>query len=307
MGSITTWEESWGFVWMMWLFGNMVSGSRGTPTAALKVVDRDGGWLARAFVAELGGDEQIDVRELAPEEAATAENKVRTLYIPEGFTDGVLAGRQQTLRLEKDPDSNADFALAVEVRIIRTSVRTIARLIEMKQADELPHSPEDDDQAGERFTAIGEVEALVGLDVSTVGSGRQVPSGRAQSVPGILTMTVLMMTIIYGAVFLTVEKREGTLRRQLTLPLGRHRVFAGKLVGRLAMAGLQTVVLLLAGRFLYGISYGGSVLGLLLLVTSYCISVAGLATMHGRQGRSAGGGQGPDRRRAAGRASGLVY
>jgi ABC-type multidrug transport system permease subunit len=96
-----------------------------------------------------------------------------------------------------------------------------------------------------------------------------------------LTMSVMMMTLIYGAVFLTQEKKTGTLRRQLTLPLVRRHVFAGKLGGRLFLAALQTAVLLAAGRFLYGTSYGDSVTGLLLLVSCYCLAVASLATMLG--------------------------
>jgi ABC-type Na+ efflux pump permease subunit len=283
-----TFRDRTSFIWMlllplamMYIFGNLNYGGSGAAKASLTVVDQDGGWLARAFVADLGGDEQFFVNELTSEEAASAEDKIRTLYIPQGFTEGVLAGRQQTLRLEKDPDTSEDFALAAEVRIIRMSVRTIGHLIEMNQAGELPQGAEDEALAAERFGELGEREPLVALDVSTAGEGRPVPTGRAQSVPGMLTMSVMMMTIIYGAVFLTVEKRGGTLRRQLTLPVGRGHVFAGKLAGRLFLAALQTGVLLLAGRFLYGLSYGRSPAGLLLLVTCYCIAAAGLATFLG--------------------------
>lgn len=267
------------FIWMlalplalMWIFGNVGFGG-GNNAASLTVVDRDGGWLARAFVRDVGADEQISLKEMTPEEAASAEQKVRTLYVPAGFTEGVLAGRQQTLRLEKDADTSADFALAAEVRIIRMAVRTIGRLIEMRQSGVLA------DEA--RFAEMGERPPLVELSVSTAGAGRPVPAGRAQSVPGMITMSVMMMTLIYGAVFLTEEKRSGTLRRQLTLPVLRGHVFAGKLAGRLALAALQAVVLLLAGRLLYGLSYGNSFAGLALLATCYCLAVAGLSTLLG--------------------------
>lgn len=282
------------FIWMlvlplvmMWIFGNIGYGGGGKPVADLTVVDSDGGWLARAFVGDLRGDDQVYVRELTPEKAAAAGNKIRTLYIPEGFTEGVLAGNQQTLRLEKDPGTSEDFALAAEARVMRIGVRTVARLIEMESGGMPTDSVEGREGVAEAYRSLGEREPQVTLTVSAAGKGRPVPSGRAQSVPGILTMSVLMMTIIYGAVFLTEEKRTGTLRRQFTLPVSRTQIFAGKLLGRLAIAGLQTAVLLLAGRFLYGLSYGSSPAGLLLLVTSYCIAVAGLATLLGAVLRSA--------------------
>ncbi|MDX1389102.1 MAG: ABC transporter permease, partial [Acidobacteriota bacterium] len=107
------------------------------------------------------------------------------------------------------------------------------------------------------------------------------PSGRAQSVPGTMTFTVLMMTLIYGAVFLTVEKKTGMLRRQVSLPLTRRQIFFGKLLGRLWIAAIQLAILIPVGRFVFGVSFGSSVAGLVLLVSAYALAVGGLATLMG--------------------------
>ncbi len=279
-------DRQW-FIWMlampvafMWLFGNL-GGGGGNTAAYLTVVDHDGGWLARAFIEDLGADEQIDLHELTPEAAETADGKVRTLVIPAGFTTGILAGEQQQLRLEKEPDTSEDFALAVEARTFRMVVNTLGRLIEMDLNGALPEGMEPSVEVEELYRSLGSGEPAVALTSSTVGQGRPVPSGRAQSVPGILTMTVMMMTLIYGAVYLTSEKQTGMLRRQLTAPVSRGQIFAGKLGGRFALAGLQTLILLLAGRFIYGLSYGPSLLGLILLATCYCLATAGLSTFLG--------------------------
>jgi ABC-type multidrug transport system permease subunit len=90
-----------------------------------------------------------------------------------------------------------------------------------------------------------------------------------------------MMTLIYGAVFLTLEKRQGTIRRQATLPLSRRAIFLGKLAGRLLLALAQAVLLLLAGRFLFGLSWGASPAGLALLLGSYLLAVAAMSTFLG--------------------------
>ena len=95
------------FVWMlllplalMWMFGAMNRGS-GPQIVSLGVDDRDGGWLARALVADLKG-EKIALAEIQHGKATNPDDApARILVIPQGFTANVLAGRQQKLRLEK--------------------------------------------------------------------------------------------------------------------------------------------------------------------------------------------------------------
>src|SRR5262249_12599963 len=90
----------WSFLWMlvlpvarMWFFGQMGGPSKGPARFTLTIVDRDGGWVARAFVAALQTG-SAEVREIAPAEEETAGKKVRALVLPAGFTAGVLAGEQ---------------------------------------------------------------------------------------------------------------------------------------------------------------------------------------------------------------------
>ncbi len=264
----------------MWFFGQMGGDAReGPPKVALAVEDRDGGWLARAFVDDLEAD-HISLTEVEPSGDDRAVSSTRTLVIPKGFSQGVLAGEQQILRLEKNADANQDFSLTAEVHIIRTIVRTIARLIELRlTADRRPGTQVT--AAEQEFRKLGDRSPLVALEVTTAGAGRPVPRGLAQSVPGMLTMMVLMMTVIYGGVFLTIEKRDRMLRRQMALPVSRSHIFLGKLLGRLFVAGMQIVILVVVGGTLFGVDYGRSIAGLLLLLVSYAIAVAALSTMLG--------------------------
>ena len=278
------------FVWMlimpiafMWFFGQMGGGgSTEPPRFSLAVVDEDGGWLARAFDGELQG-ERVEFQELSPAEAASGEPGTRTLIIPGGFTEKVVAGEQQVLRIELNPDASKEYSLAAQVHVTRSIVRTIARIMEMNLNGDLGEGVNQEDPDGpiQVFRLMGERPPLVQLEVSTAGSGRPVPTGFAQSVPGTLTMMVLMMTLIYGGVFLTMEKREGMLRRQGALPMTRGQLFAGKLLGRLLVAGAQIVVLVMAGRFLFGITLGESLPALAMLLLCYAIAVASLSTLLG--------------------------
>lgn len=270
------------FFWMlvfpiilMWFFGQMGGGSGETPKVRLTVVDRDGGWLARAFVEQLVSP-NVEVVPMTEREAEQDEKAIRTLVIPEGFTAKVLAGEAQELRIERDEGANAEFNRAAEVNVLRAIARTLARLAEMKGEGTL-----GTDAAPDRFEELARRERLVRLEVSQAGEGRPVPGGTAQSVPGIMTMTVLMMTVIYGGVFLTLEKRDGTLRRQAAGPVGRGGIVAGKILGRLLIALLQSAILVGVGALAFGVDFGRSIAGLAVLLVAYAVCSAGLATLCG--------------------------
>jgi ABC-type multidrug transport system permease subunit len=270
----------------MWLFGQMDGGGSGPPQATLSVVNHDDGWLSETLIDELT-DERIHLRPLTPQEAATDETKTRTLIIPEGFTREAVQGNQQELKLEKEPGSNEEFSLAAEVHVIRAIVRMVSRLAEIGDPGD-PSDPEQAAAARAEYDRLGQRNALLVLEVTTAGRGRPVPRGKAQSVPGMLTFTVMMMTLIYGAVFLAQEKESGMLRRQAGLPLGRRRIFLGKLAGRLLIAGIQCVILVAAGRFIFGVYWGNTGVGLALLLFSYAFAAGGLSTLLGSVVRTTG-------------------
>lgn len=258
---------------MMWFFGRVSFGGGEAPRVALTVLDRDGGALAAILSDEMAGD-RVRLSVLRGAEAsAPPQGTPRWVVLPPGFTEAVLGGHPQRLAVETGEDASAEATRAAEVVVLRAIVRALARAAELRQRGEAI--------TAEAAAALRARPPLVSLQVETAGSGSVVPRGAAQSVPGILTFTVMMMTLIYGAVFLTIEKREGMLRRQLTLPVSRNALFAGKVAGRMSLAAIQIAILLLAGRFLFRLPLGHSTAGMLALTGSYAFAVAGIATFLG--------------------------
>ncbi len=260
-------------IFLMWLFGGL-GGGGGTAKVALTVIDRDGGWLAQSFAKELDGPNvALIVLRGADVDGEAAKKATRRLELPAGFTDNALAGKQQRLKIVTGEEAQSDYSRAAEVVVIRAIVRTLARVAEMKQSSG-PVS------AG-AYDALRARPPIVALETENAGRGTAVPNGVAQSVPGIMTFTVLMMTLIYGAVFLTIEKREGMLKRQLTLPISRMTILSGKVLGRVFVAMLQIAILVTAGRFLFHLDFGRSTAALFALLLSYAFAVAGIATFLG--------------------------
>ena len=254
----------------IWLFGQMGGGSTKDLRIALHWENHDDGWLSTALYQELDAP-PLDLQMI---DSDSGGERTRTLVVPQGFTAGILAGEQQTLELLAEPDADLRYNIAAQMHIVRVLARTLARLVELDLGGEAVAGPE-------QLEALSRRPPLVNLAVMTAGRGQPIPSGYAQSAPGTLTMIVLMMTMIYGGVFLAKEKQSGMLRRQATLPITRRQIFLGKLLGRVFVASAQIALLLVAGKVLFGLSWGSSPLGLALILGSYTLAVAGLATLLG--------------------------
>jgi ABC-type Na+ efflux pump permease subunit len=260
-------------IFLMWLFGSM-GGGGGTAKVSLTVIDRDGGWLARSFAKELDGPNvALAILRGADVGGEAAKKATRWIELPAGFTDNALAGKQQRLKIATGEDANPDYSRAAEVVVTRAIVRTLARVAEMKQSS--------GSMSADAYDTLRARPPIVALETGNAGRGTAVPRGVAQSVPGIMTFTVLMMTLIYGAVFLTIEKREGMLRRQMTLPISRVTLLSGKVLGRVFVAMLQIVILVAAGRFLFHLDFGHSAAALFALLIGYAFAVAGISTFLG--------------------------
>ncbi len=91
------------FVWMlafpvmmMWFFGGIGGQQSTTPQISLGVMNQDRGWLSEAFIEDLA-DETLALQRYDGSEPA--EERVRTLVIPEGFTRDVLSGQPRSIRM----------------------------------------------------------------------------------------------------------------------------------------------------------------------------------------------------------------
>jgi ABC-type multidrug transport system permease subunit len=259
-------------IFLMWIFGRM-GGGGGPAVIPLSVVDRDGGWLASAFAEELNGPNvKLAVYRGAAADGDDAKKSSRWIELPAGFTEGALAGKQQVLKIQSAETAAADYSRAAEVVVARAIVRTLARVAELKQSDGAQNLA--------AYDALRARPAIVTLVSASAGHGRAV-TGMEQSVPGNMTFTVMMMTLIYGAVYLTIEKREGVLRRQMTLPISRETIFAGKVLGRLFVALVQIVILVAVGRFFFHLDYGRTPAGLAAILLAYAFAIAGISTFLG--------------------------
>ncbi len=245
-----TFTDRGAVAWMLLLpvvfatFFGLVMGAGSSPAdaiASLAVVDLDGSVVSAALIEDLAG-EGVSVTELTPEQRSTNPDIVRTMVIPEGFGELVLAGEPQTLRLEKEPDTSAEAALVAQARIVAAIARTIGRLVVA--------SADVEDSAAipaDLFAAVDVPPDLVTVETRIAGRATQIPGGFAQSIPGMTVMFVMLIALTYGAASISAERISGNLRRLATAPVSHGEIVAGKIGGRFVISFFQITILVFVG------------------------------------------------------------
>jgi ABC-type Na+ efflux pump permease subunit len=97
-------------------------------------------------------------------------------------------------------------------------------------------------------------------------------------VPSYTVMFAFFLILTVGWLF-TAERRQGTLKRLRAAPISRSEILLGKFLPCLLLSFGQGVFLLLAGKVVFGMSWGPEPLWLLLVVFSTSLAAMGLALL----------------------------
>ena len=249
-------------------FANRGPGSPANPRPSVCVDNPDPGFLGALFEEELG---QHGLERVAPTNRGPGIPLIR---IPGDLTDRVLRGEATRIVWvpSTDPGSAGGQGVLVEARLLRALVSINGLLFEQAAGEGRPGPPTRDD-----LVALRTPPAAVVLEATFAGP-KPVPAGFNLSVPGNLVMYLLMNLLIVGGATMAWERRSGVLRRVLIQPVTRMELVAGKLYGLLLLGLVQIVILLLAGRYLFGVEFGaqGPAVVITLLIYAWMSGAIGL-------------------------------
>lgn len=257
-------------------FGMAFSDSGEKPRVSIVVVNEDNGFLSEKLIGELEAEDFVITR-VDPDSAQAKRLEPRALFIPAGFTGRVTAGEKTALTLRKAGGANAKASRAAEANIFRA----IARIVGTLSLMELESGDTGSMQLREAYERAEPAERLVTLEVERAGRLKQIPGGFNHTVPGMVVMFVLMCVLIYGIHLLIEEKRSGLLHRIATGPVTTFQILTARITSRAVAGAVQVVFLFVLSAFIFGVYFGSSRPGLMLLMMSYVLCVAGLSLMIG--------------------------
>jgi len=257
-------------IWV-YFFGLMAQSSGpGDVRISLTVIREDPSERAGEFIEYLKG-ENLAIDVVGKDDAGgDGRTGPRVLTIPADFDAAITERRKIELPLRLTGSANTEGTLMAKVALHRAVVRLLA--------DEAFGPAEADD---DRIVAR-----------THWATQRVAPSGYYQSVPGNLVMFVLLATMTGGSALLAVERRSGLLSRLASSPLTRTEIITGKLLGRVAIAAVQTGVFLVIGLVILRIDWGSSTPGLAALLGSFVLCAAALSMLGGSLFASPGAASG---------------
>ncbi|RKX34463.1 MAG: hypothetical protein DRP71_07025 [Verrucomicrobia bacterium] len=243
--------------------------SPGNPTPRVLIDNLDTGFMGTLLM------EELNARGLQLAGESERDEAERGIAIPAGFTDEILATEQVKLSFFKLQGSAGPPAALIEVRLVRALVGLNSALVEFV----LKNPP------GTKFSEDGLRELLqredpVQLDAQFAGRN-PIPAGYQQSLPGILVMYLLINLLSFGAISLTIERREGIIRRLAAYPVRPLELVLGKIFGRFLVGGVQILFLLAVGQLFLGVKVGHNLPLILTTLAIYSWMCAALGVLIG--------------------------
>ncbi|MCA1065937.1 ABC transporter permease [Rossellomorea sp. AcN35-11] len=279
------------------ILGTALSGVFGTSgslpelTAGIVVTSEDE--LTSQFLTDAlqGGElkESITLKELGTEadlRTALEEGKVDAgLVFPDSWGEGMLKGERKQVTLLKDPGKEIQASILSSItesfanRV--TTVSAASRAVAEDLTTAVPVSNQNIDVSSTMKELSEELSSIAQSETSGVDSekdGKEPLSGMQYYAAGMGVMFILFNTTI-GAKTIIQERNTDTLARLMISPIRYSSIIGGKFLGTLSFTILQFTLFVIATHYLFGVGWGSNGWQLLLIGTSYSISVSGLAMM----------------------------
>jgi ABC-type multidrug transport system permease subunit len=237
------------------------------PPVLIETLDR--GFLGRMFIEEMASH---GLRQVDPSKRETAQ---RGLRIPADFTERILSGKGAKIAFfTVEGSSSADAAL-IEARLVRALVSFNSDLLETLTGPDAPASLTE-----EALRAVRNRPELVTM-ASSFGGRRPQPTGFNFSLPSNLVLFLMMNLLIFGGTTLAAQRREGVLRRIRTTPVRRIELISGIIYGIFLLGCLQIVGMLVFGKFLFHVTLGANLPGVILVLLVFTWAAASLGVLVG--------------------------
>jgi ABC-2 type transport system permease protein len=228
-----------------------LTGGVGDGPATVLYADMDTGAAGKHLLAELEktGDYKFEQRsdEAALKEATIGREGAAGLWIPEGYSAALIAGRQPQISLYELRASESSIVIKMKINAIAGSMAEAAHAVAALSGG----SASADQQA--QFAAV-----LKQAEQHNVGSTRTDYDLYPRETLGVITGLTLMflMALVTSSVSLINDDRRGrTMMRMFSAPVRSYEIAIGNFLGSFLVGIIQIIVVLSLGRWVLRYDY----------------------------------------------------
>lgn len=277
----------------MTMIMGLVWGRMGEDRLKVIIVDEDKSNYSSMFTDILKEDELLSVRKDNRKDAiekVRESNVESAIIIPKDFRDKIKRGGGAKLKVVKLETSTRAFVVLEVVKgainRIATNYYTANMSIDYLNKIGTTTDSKEESLWKKIFTAADEnwkpeppVRVIFeNVVASEVRGKKTIAGGLSQGSLG-FAVTFIGFSLVGNSATIMEDKIKRTLFRLLSTPTHKSSYIIGKILGSIFVGVFQCTILILVGRYLFGVRWGRDPLGLILLMGSYIICGTSMGIM----------------------------
>ncbi|NWQ43582.1 ABC transporter permease [Bacillus sp. EB106-08-02-XG196] len=256
-------------------FGDMMDGNDVVTIKkfTLGIVNLDQGQLGGVLSEEVFEKElsdQIKVKYFQEEEMVEKikEHKLDVgIVIDEEFTASLMTGEQASVKLITVPDPG------IKATIVSSVMEQFAQTVPIEAISANMALPVQGNAALEEPSHDLLNVTSIDLDANPVSS--------FQYYAAAMGVMFLLMTVVQGVSTMILEKEQEVFKRLLISNLTYINYLTGKMIGLIVISLIQAFVIIIGTKFIFGVDWGNSIAGVVIMTFAFVISACGLGVLAG--------------------------
>jgi ABC-2 type transport system permease protein len=257
-------------------FGDMLKESEDSTIQkfTLGVVNLDNGQLSKILTTEVLEKQlsnQMDVKYYQEEELSEKINTRKLdvgIVIGSDFTTTLMSGNPAKIKLLTVPDPGIKATIVTGV-IEQFSQTFPVEAVAASFAE--PVVGNQDSLSQEKQSLLK--ESAIDAKIKPVSS--------FQYYAAAMSVMFLLMTVVQGVSTMILEKEQEVYKRLLLTHLTYNNYLAGKMLGLIIICLVQSAIIIIGTSILFGVDWGNSQFGIMLMTIAFVINACGLGVMAG--------------------------
>lgn len=251
------------------------------------IVDEDNTIYSKEFIEELklnktfkfiDSDKETSTLRVEEGDAFVA------LIVNEGFHDGIENGNEVTIGQIKVKDETFLLSLQETVRGIITKMAGSERISKVTADFVSSQKPSADKEKIKTSAYINVMDSWKfknPLKITSTVANTNIQSGYGGMKQSMIGFSVFfsMYTMVFSIGTILSDKRYKTWDRMMISPVSMTSILGGTMVVSFLVGIMQMSVLILGGKYLFGIDWGSSIAGILTVTTVFVFTITSLGLM----------------------------